>query len=286
MSKIALGTAQFGMSYGISNNSGQILDSEIDRILEYAFLNGIDTLDTAINYGSSEDSLGRFGVDMFQIVTKLPSIPLDVSNVREWIRQQIFNSLKRLNLKKIYGVLLHDPIQLMGSFGVDIYAELISFQEQGYIKKIGISMYDPNQLTALIPQYHFDIIQIPLNIFDRRFINSDWLKFLKDDGVEIHSRSAFLQGLLLMPRDLLPEKFSYWKNYFDSWYGWLEKKGITPIQAALNFVLSNPDIDKVIIGVDSLAHLKGIIRAAHSYAPGIIPDLSIEDERLINPGNW
>ena len=143
--KLALGTAQFGMSYGINNIVGQVSQQAAQQILQYASLVGIHTIDTAISYGSSEQCLGLAVVDAFEVITKLPPIPDSCDNVEDWVLREVEGSLNRLGIVSLYGLMLHRPDQLYGQMGERVLASLMRLKEAGLVKKIGVSVYDPGE---------------------------------------------------------------------------------------------------------------------------------------------
>lgn len=288
ISKLALGTVQFGLPYGIANQAGQVSRAEAKSMLQFAAKSGIDTLDTAIAYGESEDCLGEVGTKGFKLVTKLPSIPDGCTDIPGWVREQLSASFSRLGVGSVYGLLLHRPDQLLKANGNRIFSVLEGLKEEGLVQKIGISIYAPSELDALIPRYRFDLVQAPLNLVDRRLIESGWLRRLKEEGIEIHTRSAFLQGLLLMPRIAIPSKFNSWQDIWDKWHNWLELRSISAIQASLAFPLSFAEINRVVVGADSREQLAQIITAASSssYTFDELLDMNCCDENLINPANW
>lgn len=286
MSRIALGTAQFGLPYGVANKVGQVSRIEAKSILHHAYIHKIDTIDTAIGYGQSEDCLGEVGVKDFQIITKLPGVPDGCADIKEWVEEQLEASLSRLGVRKVYGLLLHQPEQLLGLNGNALYNALKSLKEEGLVKKIGISVYSPSELDLLTNNFHFDLVQAPFNILDRRFFITGWLQRLKDSGVEIHTRSAFLQGLLLLNRVAIPPKFLPWNGLLKKWHDWLDKNSISALQASLAFPLSFSQIDRVVVGVDSKSQLLQILSAESDSMNTHVPNLSSEDENLINPANW
>lgn len=286
MSRLALGTVQFGLPYGIANQDGQVPRPVAKRMLQLAQYRGIDTLDTAIAYGESETCLGEVGSQGFKLVTKLPGIPEGQSDINGWIREQVTASFGRLGVSSVYGLLLHRPDQLLKSGGKELFNTLQDLKEARLVQKIGISVYAPSELDALIPQYRFDLVQAPFNLIDRRISQSGWLQRLKQAGVEIHTRSAFLQGLLLMPRSALPSKFTPWLGLWDGWHDWLACHSVSALQACMAYPLSFPEVDRVVIGADSEAQLEQIIGAALRSVSDELPDLRCDDENLINPANW
>lgn len=286
MSRLALGTAQFGLSYGIANQDGQVTRSNAKAMLQLAATNGIDTLDTAIAYGESETCLGEVGAQGFKLVTKLPAVPDGCADVSGWVEEQVTASMARLGVNAVYGLLLHRPQQLLESGGETLYHALQGLKEAGKVQKVGVSIYAPCELEALTQRYRFDLVQAPFNLVDRRLHASGWLQRLKNEGVEIHIRSAFLQGLLLMSKGTVPDKFSTWSDLWGKWHDWLSRNNVSAVQACLAFPLSFPEIDRVVVGADSVNQLQQIISAAASVAPDDFPDLQCEDENLINPARW
>jgi aryl-alcohol dehydrogenase-like predicted oxidoreductase len=284
--RLALGTAQFGLSYGIANKTGQVTRQEAKAMMQLALANHMDTLDTAIAYGDSETRLGEVDTHGFKLVTKLPALPDDCADVSTWVRQQFRSSLSRLGVTSAYGVLLHRPDQLFSPNGIALYQSLQALKDNGQVQKVGISIYSPNELSALASHYSFDLVQAPFNLVDRRLHSSGWLHRLKDNGVELHTRSAFLQGLLLISQPDMPAKFAPWRELWNKWYLWLAKSNSSAVQACLAFPLSYPEIDRVVVGADSHGHLAQIVNAANYRLKSVLPDLHCEDENLINPVNW
>jgi len=238
MNKLALGTVQFGLDYGIANEVGQVALEETQCILSFAKANEIDLLDTAIAYGNSEEVLGKLAVNEFRVVTKLPSFPDYQNNVALWVTEQVRESLARLGQKKLYGLLLHRSEDLWGSKGAQLIQALADLKNDGFVQKIGVSIYSPDELEVVFNKIKIDLVQAPLNVVDCRLQSSGWLDRLKDDGVEVHTRSAFLQGLLLMERSKIPQKFSRWSNLWDRWHEKLQDSGASPLEACLAYPLS------------------------------------------------
>jgi aryl-alcohol dehydrogenase-like predicted oxidoreductase len=288
-SRLALGSAQFGLAYGIASQVGRVGRDKVTQIVGHARAAGMNTLDTAISYGGSEDVLGEVGVGSWQVISKLPGIPQDCEDIDAWVNESVDSSLKRLKISKLKGLLLHRPEQLLGSQGDALYRALVSLRMKGRIKKIGVSVYDPCELDAIWPRYHFDIVQAPLNILDRRLIQSGWLERLREAGAEVHARSVFLQGLLLMGTVGRPKKFNRWHSLWQKWHLWLAEETLTPLQACLAFVLAQPEIERIVVGVDSPEQLLEIIAVYERYEKNVLKfpnDLVSYDTSLINPTEW
>ena len=286
MSRLALGTAQFGLPYGIANQDGQVTREAAKAMLRLAAANGIDTLDTAIAYGESEACLGEMGTRGFRLVTKLPAVPDDCADVSGWVQGQAAASLSRLGLSAVYGLLLHRPEQLLGPRGKELYQALLNLKEAALVRKVGVSIYAPNELPAITGQYSVDLIQAPFNLVDRRLQKSGWLQRLSDAGVEIHTRSVFLQGLLLIPQAAIPAQFTRWSDLWAKWHRWLARHEVSAIQACLAFPLAFQEVDRVVVGADSVGQLQQIIGVATNALHDDLPDLSCDDINLINPARW
>jgi len=285
--KLSLGTVQFGLKYGISNQCGKVRQDEVLKILSEAKSFGVNDIDTAIAYGTSEEVLGKVGVDGFRVVTKLPSLSADEGSILRWVRDQVEASLKRLGQKKLSGLLLHRPQDLLGSKGGQLIQALADLKNDGFVQKIGVSIYSPNELDEVYKKIKIDLVQTPLNVIDRRMETSGWLDRLKDDGVEVHTRSAFLQGLLLMERSKIPQKFSRWSNLWDQWHEKLQDSGASPLEVCLAYPLSLEQVDQVIVGVNSASQLSEILQAAETANEGLDTSfMRSTDLGLINPSNW
>ena len=245
--KLVLGTAKFGQEYGISNKFQQPNENEIIKIIEFARASGMLTLDTAMNYGSSEHILGKLGISDFSSITKLSPLPLREVEIHSWLDGKIKQSLKNLKVDKVYGLLVHRTSDLMEGRGGDLIDALGRIKEEGLVDKIGISAYSPSEVAKIHRKFKFDLIQVPLNIFDRRFEESNVLQNLKKENVEIHARSIFLQGLLLLTRNEIPAKFNRWIDQWDKYHSFLLKEDVNPIDACLSYPFSLPELDKNII---------------------------------------
>jgi aryl-alcohol dehydrogenase-like predicted oxidoreductase len=213
--KLALGTVQFGLDYGIANQQGQVPVDEAGAILDLAFAHGVDTLDTAVAYGNCEQRLGEIGVGGWRVISKLPAIPDGCKDIYRWVADEVTASLRRLHITCLSGLLLHRPRQLLEDGGDRLYKVLQQLKDEGRVQKIGVSIYEPAELDELFDRYQLDLVQAPFNILDGRLIDSGWLARLPEQGVELHVRSIFLQGLLLMHAGERPKKFHRWQTIWE-----------------------------------------------------------------------
>jgi aryl-alcohol dehydrogenase-like predicted oxidoreductase len=286
VSRLILGTAQFGLNYGIANRSGQISIQEAKDILQVAHSRGIRLVDTAMAYGDSEQRLGEIGLQGWGVISKITSVPDDVDNIERWVMESVKASLSRLRVRKLHGLLLHDPQQLLRPVGALLYAALLQLKSDHLVEKIGVSIYDPAELDQLCSLFRFDIVQCPFNVLDRRLIDSGWLYRLRNQGTDLHVRSIFLQGLLLLSPETRPVKFSQWDALWSTWQSWLKQAAVSPLQACLNYVLSFPEIDGVVLGIDGVKQLQEIFGTIGRALPAVPPDLQCNDVRLIDPSGW
>ena len=287
MKSIILGSAQFGMKYGINNIDQRVKLSEIRSILNFARESYLDIIDTAITYNESEQVLGSIGLGSFKVISKLPKLPSDILDVNLWVKDQTISSINRLNVKSLHGLLLHSPSDLIGSNGSKLKKALNNLKSSGLVSKIGVSIYDPEELDNIFPLMKIDIVQCPLNLIDRQIETSGWLSKLYHENIEVHVRSIFLQGLLLIERNKIPSKFEKWSEIWDQWSFKLDSKGLNALDACLSYPLSLKEVNSIIVGVDSTKQLKDIIYVSKKKIVKEDWYFMISNNRmLINPSNW
>lgn len=284
--RLALGTVQFGLPYGVANTQGQVSLAAAEQMVKFAADSGVDTIDTAIGYGESEQALGKIGVGNFKVVSKLLPLPDSVTDAGEWALRETEASLARLKSDSLHGLLLHRSSDLHGAQGAALYAAMQKLKSEGRVKKVGISIYSPEELDACVDKFEFDLIQAPFNLVDHRLHASGWLQRLKAQGCEVHIRSAFLQGLLLMPRSAIPAKFGKWEGIWNTWHQWLQQEDADAVGACLAYPLSFPQIDRVVVGANDPEQLRQIAAAASREVEYQLPDLGCNEENLINPAKW
>ena len=288
MSKLGLGTVQFGTDYGLNSLDGQVRPQEVKKILNYARSKQIVLMDTAPAYGNSEEILGGINNSEFQVVTKTRHFDtLKITNDEVSLLNQDFNnSLKKLNQIKIYGLLIHNADDLLKPGGEKILDLLQKFKQTNKLMKVGVSVYDHIKLHSILDNFDIDMVQLPFNIIDRRMLDSGMLASLYKKGIEVHARSVFLQGLLLMSAKLMPSKFNRWNNLWKLWHEWLHDNRISPVEASVRYAISFSEISKVLVGVDSVNQLKEIYKASSGTLPKIPDELQTTDADLLNPSNW
>ncbi|MCK5013478.1 MAG: aldo/keto reductase [Candidatus Omnitrophica bacterium] len=288
ISKISLGTVQFGQDYGIANTTGKVSKKEVFEILDHANHVGISYLDTAYSYGDSELIIGEYlkeNPSEFKIVSKLPSMELfNLGKVEESLEE----SLRRIGLKRIYGYLVHQFSDIL--INDDIWNSLVRLKDDGRIEKIGFSLYSPDELECLLKnELDFDIIQIPYSVFDRRF--EGYFDMLKEREIEIQVRSVFLQGLAFLSSEHLTGSLQEARPQLEKLQQIAEIRKISVEALCLNFVLLSPHIDKVIIGVDCLAHFENNVVSLNLIGQvrnvyGQLSAIAIQNENTLLPYKW
>lgn len=284
--KIALGTVQLGMPYGVANTSGKPSIKEAEQILNCARDAGIDTLDTALDYGDSEQRLGQIGVGGFKVISKLPGLPEHMDDVSGWVERMVQHSLERLRVESLHALLFHRPDQLLENNGSKLYESVKKLQKKGLVKKIGVSVYGPSMLEKLLSQFDFDIVQAPVNILDRRMLITGWAEKLTDMKIELHARSVFLQGLLLLRPESRPPYFHSFENVWNQFDDCLAKYEQDALKMCLGFVQSLDCIKKIIVGVETHEQLTQLIKVPAIAIPDDDLVFQNADEALLNPSKW
>ncbi len=288
--RLGLGTVQFGMNYGVANVNGQLAPSEISAILVRAASAGVQVLDTAAAYGDSEQTLGQcLDASMdFRLITK--TIPLRQSAIGKnelgKISEAFEGSLIKLRRNQVDTLMVHHAEDLLVHGGDSIFFKLQEWKASGLIKKIGVSVYDRKQIDQLFERFDFDVVQLPFSVYDQRLLQDGTLARLASAGVEIHARSVFLQGVLLMPSSRLPRHLATFVDHHERYLAYLKSTQVTPLEAAISFVNQCPEISVALVGVSSARDFDECI-SAFSYEQTLdLADFAIFDTRLIDPRTW
>ena len=287
MSKLALGSAQFGLRYGVNSKLGPMDLSTVTEILDLARHAGIDMLDTAPSYGRSEAIIGGSSSQNFDIVTKVNGLCASGTGNLDFkpIGDQLNQSLQRLMRPKVYGLLLHNINDILGSGGCALWAEMLQLKADGLVYKVGASVYDITELDVVV-EFGMDIVQLPINILDGRILCSGALKKLKLNGIEVHARSIFLQGVLLSSNNPLPNYFSPWKQNLIDFWNWCDHLDVSPLEVCLRYAMGIEEVDRVVVGIETLAQLDEIISASGGDLPKLPSELQIFDPDLLDPRIW
>ena len=280
--QLALGTAQFGLAYGVVNEKGRLSAAEAAAIVGLARDGGIRFIDTAPSYGDAEEVLGQCGVAGFSIVSKVSRI--GDANVRSAIIESGRRSAARLGCERLDGLLLHSADDLSGSRGAEVYKGLLAGRDAGVCKRIGVSIYDPEELTLVLDRYPMDIVQCPLSVLDRRMM--DGIAKLAERGMAVHARSVFLQGILLQPPSRLAAKFAPLLPALNAFRDRALNRGMTTVEAALSFVRGVPGVECVVVGVTGAEDFLAITKAFKA-GKAFKPDgLAVPPPDMIDPRRW
>lgn len=282
--KISIGTANFGMTYGVKDNA-MLSSSIVKKILDEANNNNIKLIDTAYSYGKCLDILGQNCVQEFKINSKI-YIENDKFEFKSSIHNKLKFTLDKLKIKKLDSLMVHNPECFEGENSIEIYRVLNNIKKEGLCDKIGISMHSSDYNKSLLDKFKFDIVQIPFNILDKKLVTTDFLSFLKKKKIDVHVRSIFLQGLLLMDTDKLPSQFDKYKKYFKKIDRYCVENKISKVQCCIDGVLRYKDIDGIVIGINSVSNLLEIISILNSKKKLPPLDIICDHENLINPSMW
>ena len=281
--KLALGTVQFGLSYGVSNTQGIPSDNQLAEIFSMAKAYQLNTFDTAIAYGNAEQRIAPFLNQDSKVISKFPK-----PSSKEELEKAIVQSLQTLHLESLYGFMSHNGDFLIES--PKLWDVLLKFQSDGKINKIGYSLYNPEQLEKLLKLgLQPDIIQVPFSLLDRKF--EPYFKELKSNNVEIHCRSVFLQGLYFLSLNKIPTKLEVLKPSLLTLHQVAKNAKIEMVDLALNYVLENKFVDKVVIGVENAKQLEQSISSSLHWKEDkeifeAINNIKVVNKELLNPANW
>jgi aryl-alcohol dehydrogenase-like predicted oxidoreductase len=291
--KLALGTVQFGMPYGVANRSGQPADAWIAEILRMALSAGVEIIDTASLYGDAEAALGRCmpQVHSFRIVTKTPKFAgLSGSQAVASLKFAFEQSCLSLGSQSLYGLLTHDADDLLGQAGASIWQAMLELRNAGRVKRIGSSVYTGAQIDTLLGRIEPDLIQLPLSLLDQRLIAGGQLAELARRGIEVHARSVFLQGALLLQDSEIPAHMSALRPLVKQIAVRAERLGLTRVEAALRYVASLPQVSSVVCGVNSPGQFEELLAALQvgypAFSPADASACACTDPLLLDPSQW
>lgn len=283
---LSLGTAQFGMDYGISNSDGKVSRTDVAEILELCSRRGISSLDTAAGYGESETILGSFDLSNFSITTKLKHIGnISPAEIRTVIKQAVSASLCKMQKKSLSALLIHDVKDLMRPGASILWETLLELKEANVVSAIGYSIYDPMDLDIVFSKFKPDVVQCPFNVFDQRIKTSGWLSTLNEENVSVQARSIFLQGALLMDRKTRPIFFERWSLNFDGFESCCSLNGLTKLQACVLAAVSEK-FSHIVVGVTRASELNEILDASELKRDLSVNGLAMHDKKLIEPFRW
>lgn len=285
--KLILGTVQFGLDYGINNASGKPGLETVFDILNLARKAGVKLLDTASVYGDAEERLGAYfssepDANTFQVITKLHP-----SSDHNW-EDSLESSFKLLNRQALFGLLFHSYKDFLAN--KEILPAVKKLQEQGRIQHLGVSVYTNAEIEELLQEPAVEIIQLPFNLLDNDTRRGALLRRARAAGKIIHTRSAFLQGLFFKPLDQLSDTLKLLRPALERINDIAHEAQVSVATLALQYAISQPYIDGVLIGVDSLAqlqmNLQGLERPIDPIAFEEVHKITLPDSKLLNPSLW
>lgn len=289
--KLGIGTVQFGMDYGISNREGQTPPDEVRKILDMAAAQGVRVLDTASLYGTSETVLGKTlrPDHVFDIVTKTPAFgtaAISDSDAQR-LEQAFLQSLENMRQSHVYGLLMHNADDLLVEGGELLMEKMSLLKQRGLVKKVGASIYSGEQVDRLMEKYEMDLVQLPVNVLDQRLLTGGQLGRLKRRGVEVHARSIFLQGVLLMQAKDLSVHFESIRAHIASYHAYLIGHGLSLLEAALGFVAGLKEVDVAVCGINTCRQFDEIIAMAKPLSVSVsLENFAIDDPAILNPSQW
>ena len=289
ISKLSLGTVQFGLNYGIANISGQPTQSRVNEIIDFVNSSGINCFDTAQAYGNAEEILGNalLNISNSLVISKLTS-DLFQNNLKENIKI----SLDKLKINSLFALLLHDS-KLLYEWNDKHKQNILNLIDNNLIKYFGVSVYSSEDFDLAIENEDISIIQVPFNIFDQRAIKLNWFKKARKKNKLIFIRSIFLQGLLLMDKNKIPKNLEHSKKYIDIFENLCEELHLTKNELALSFVDSVAKNSLLLFGCDNIEQAKENISNYNSlkYLDKSIllrieNEFSNISENIYNPTRW
>ncbi|MGB0589272.1 MAG: aldo/keto reductase [Myxococcota bacterium] len=292
-SKIALGTVQWGMTYGIANHTGQATESDVAAMLDMAQRAGVDTLDTARAYGSAEAVIGRsrWRELGFRVVTKLsPGVCDREGDVREATEESLRASREALQVERLDVVLLHRPEHRLAAEGA-AWRRLRSARDEGMIGAIGVSATSPETAVEALGDADVAVMQVAASLLDRRLERCGFFEDAAQRDVEVHVRSAFLQGLAFIATESLPAHLSEARACLEAIDVWAEAREVTRATAFLAYALSLP-VARIVMGCERpeqlATNLESVVRAralAHEVKE-LSEGLPALPSHVLNPAEW
>ena len=291
--QLCLGTAQFGLAYGITNTSGQVSEAEVGRVLYEANQAEICWLDTAQAYGNAETVLGRQlpAAHGFHLISKLPAqcqAMFCTQHVEAW-DEAFHKSCQRLGVQSLDALLLHEPADLGKPGGHHLEAWLLGLRKQGLVQRIGMSIYSANDLDGVNPSL-LDLVQLPLSLYDQRLLHNGTLAHLHSRGIAIHARSLYLQGLLLTPAVNWPSWVSAEvRTHQQALEALAEQRRCQLIDLALGFAREQSNIEAIVLGVCSVEELEALRNAWSAISPwrnGEWRTWGLKDPAILDPRVW
>ena len=287
-SKLILGTVQFGLDYGVNNTAGKPSKENIKSILDSAYNSGIQLLDTAEAYGDSQNKIGEYhnnSTNKFNVITKFSS---NTEGFSLNIIERVYNNLKILDVDKLYCYMFHS-FDDFNKYFEKYRKDLLTLKRDGIINNIGVSLYSNDELESVLKFNEITLVQLPFNLLDNNNKRGNIIKKAKAKGIEIHTRSAFLQGLFFKNTSEFTVKIKPLEPYLNLLND-LCDEDYKMNDLALNYVCNQKNIDKVLIGVDNVHQLESNILSEKKMITKELTNnievIDVKETKLLNPSNW
>jgi aryl-alcohol dehydrogenase-like predicted oxidoreductase len=285
--KIVIVTANFNQNYGLINS--KIKNSnEVKKILDYCRKKKINYLDTSFSYNLSNEFIKKLNFENFRIITKIKLPKKRTKFFIENLEKKIKKELKLYKINKFYAILFHDSKDVKSKYGNEFLKKIMNIKKIGLVDKIGISVYETSELDLILKRFRPDIVQFPVSIIDRRFLNKKLILKLKKMKIKIQARSIFLQGLLLKNPNKI-KSLKYNKKLYEmitSLFNWCKNKNLDLKEACLIFIKNQKNIEFLTIGIESLIQLKQNIASLQNDKNFDLSRFASNDKKIIDPRKW
>jgi aryl-alcohol dehydrogenase-like predicted oxidoreductase len=285
LSKLGLGTAQFGLDYPHTDSRGRPPEAEVGDILQMAARAGVPLLDATVAFGTAERALGAAMPRPCPFRTVVKTARCDRGP--DFVEAEARASLQRLGVERAYAIVVQSAGDLFSPFGEALWDRLKLLRDEGLFDRIGVSVYASDDPTGVVRRFKPDIVQAPASLLDQRLLVSGELARLAELGVEVHLRSIFLQGLLFLPPDRVPAELRGASGRLSRVRRMIAEGRSDPLQAALGFALSRPEASSVIVGVSTAAELAAVMAAAQTPPPDLDwDDMAMDDPAALDAHRW
>jgi aryl-alcohol dehydrogenase-like predicted oxidoreductase len=285
--KIVIGTANFNQNYGLINSKIKNL-REVKKILNYCRKKNIKYLDTSFSYKLSKKFIENLNFKYLNIITKIKLPKKNKKIFIENLEKKIKKELKLYRAKKFYALLLHNSKDIKSKYGNEFLKKIMYLKKIGLVDKVGVSIYETSELHQILKKFTPNIVQLPLNIIDRRFLEKKIILKLKKKKIQIQARSIFLQGILTKRPDMFQSLKKNKRLYgiILGLFNWCIKKNLDLKEVCLLFIKKQKHIDFLTIGIESLEQLKQNISSLRNYKNFDLSKFISKDKKIIDPRKW
>lgn len=292
LNRLAIGSANFGLEYGIANRK-KLPKEEVFRILQTASAQGIWGVDTAKDYGDSEKVIGNYFKEHGKSIHLITKLPKKEYQTPQEVEKEVLDSIQALHISSIDVLLVHS-YETLKQHGKVILPALQTLRREKVIGRYGVSVYHPEEAKEISRVLKDPLaMEFPVNLFDRRFLKADLLQKFHAEGGVSFARSVFLQGLFFLKEENLTGPFEKVKSRVRLIHEIAKEHEVKPEWISLLFVMAQPWIDNVIVGVDCEEQLMSHVQALtedsfkrYRTLEHLLPELETSDEEIIVPSRW